>query len=167
MGNKGALEALYQAHKEDLYLLACTMLQDRHAAEDIVHDVFVSLVQNVRTLELKSSLKAYLATSTANRARDILRKRKFAAADMESCPEPQITQAPALEIENRELHGKLVEGFASLPPEQSEAILLRIRSDLSFRQIAEFLNIPLSTAQGRYRYGLDKLRSMLNGEMEK
>jgi RNA polymerase sigma-70 factor (ECF subfamily) len=166
LGDKEALQALYQTHKEDLYLLAYAMLRDRHSAEDVVHDIFVSFVQSVRTLNLKSSLKSYLATSAANRARDILRKCKFTPADIESCPEPAAIHNPAEQMEKSDLSDKLVKGLVSLPPEQSEAILLRIRNNMSFRQIAEFLNISASTAQGRYRYGLDKLRSMLNGEMK-
>jgi RNA polymerase sigma-70 factor (ECF subfamily) len=167
LGEKEALNALYQTHKEDLYLLAYAMLRDGHLAEDVVHDIFVSFVQNVRTLNLKSSLKSYLATSAANRARDILRKRKFNPANIDSCPEPSSLGDPAVQAETKELSDKLLGGLASLPPQQSEVILLRVRNDMSFRQIADFQNIEVSTVQGRYRYGLDKLRSMLNGELKK
>jgi RNA polymerase sigma-70 factor, ECF subfamily len=167
MGDKEALKALYQTHREDLYLLAYAMLRDGHLAEDVVHDIFVSFVQNVRTLNLKSSLKSYLATSAANRARDILRKRKFSPVDIESCPEPATMNNPAAQAENSELSDNILKGLTSLPSEQCEAVLLRVRNDMSFGQIARLQNIPIPTAQGRYRYGLDKLRSMLNGELKK
>jgi DNA-directed RNA polymerase specialized sigma24 family protein len=36
---------------------------------------------------------------------------------------------------------------------------------LRFKKIASMQSVSINTVQGRYRYGLDKLRSLLNGEM--
>jgi len=40
-------------------------------------------------------------------------------------------------------------------------------SEDKFKEIAEVQHIPINTVQGRYRYGLDKLRTILSGEMKK
>jgi RNA polymerase sigma-70 factor (ECF subfamily) len=45
-------------------------------------------------------------------------------------------------------------------------VLLRHFSDFKFKQIAALQNVSINTIQGRYRYGLDKLRSLLNGELK-
>ncbi|MHC4759215.1 MAG: sigma factor-like helix-turn-helix DNA-binding protein [Planctomycetota bacterium] len=57
--------------------------------------------------------------------------------------------------------------MAQLPYEQREAVILHLRAKMKFRQIAKLQNVSTSTVQGRYRYGLEKLRSILNGEVEK
>jgi RNA polymerase sigma-70 factor (ECF subfamily) len=57
--------------------------------------------------------------------------------------------------------------LAELPQEQQEIVLLRIRGDLSFREIANLQNVSINTVQSRYRYGMEKLRSILNGEASK
>jgi len=57
--------------------------------------------------------------------------------------------------------------MTELPYEQREAIALRIHGNLGFRQIADLQNVSTKTVQSRYRYGLDKLRSTLNGEVRK
>jgi RNA polymerase sigma factor (sigma-70 family) len=57
--------------------------------------------------------------------------------------------------------------LAELPYEQREAVTLHLKAGLRFKQIAKLQNIPVSTVQGRYRYGLDKLRTILNSEVEK
>ena len=52
-----------------------------------------------------------------------------------------------------------------LPYEQREAVALHLSSGLTFRQIARHQSSSISTAKGRYRYGLDRLRSILNGRL--
>jgi RNA polymerase sigma-70 factor (ECF subfamily) len=54
-----------------------------------------------------------------------------------------------------------------LPYDQREVILLRHYSNMKFRTIAKHQNISINTIQGRYRYGLDKLRSLLNSEVQR
>jgi len=57
--------------------------------------------------------------------------------------------------------------MTELPYEQRETIALRLHGNLRFRQIAKLQNVSTKTAQSRYRYGLDKLRSTMNGEVRK
>ena len=51
-----------------------------------------------------------------------------------------------------------------LPFEQSETIRLRLHSNLSFQEIANIMEVPLSTAKARYRYGIEKIRDGLKKE---
>jgi len=57
--------------------------------------------------------------------------------------------------------------MARLSYEQKEAVTLHLKAGMRFKQIAKLQNVTVSTVQGRYRYGLDKLKSILNGEIEK
>ena len=54
-----------------------------------------------------------------------------------------------------------------LPYEQREVICLRMEMDMTFRQIAMRQSTSVNTVKGRYRYGMTKLRSLLNSEVEK
>jgi RNA polymerase sigma-70 factor, ECF subfamily len=56
--------------------------------------------------------------------------------------------------------------MAEIPYEQREVVNLYMQGDLTFRQIARMQNASINTVQGRYRYGIAKLRSLLNGELE-
>jgi RNA polymerase sigma-70 factor (ECF subfamily) len=69
-------------------------------------------------------------------------------------------------ISAEELH-RLRETIAKIPYEQQEVVILHLQGRKTFRQIAESQGIAVSTVQSRYRYGLEKLRSLLNGEVEK
>jgi RNA polymerase sigma-70 factor (ECF subfamily) len=57
--------------------------------------------------------------------------------------------------------------MAKLPYEQREAIMLHLQAGMTFRTIGRSLGISANTAKSRYRYGLDKLRLLLDHEVEK
>jgi len=73
-GSRAAFQRIYEKYEGDLRTLAANLLNDKEAAEDIVHDVFISFLQIVDKFELKSSLAGYLKTCIANKARDYVRK---------------------------------------------------------------------------------------------
>ncbi len=67
----------------------------------------------------------------------------------------------------REESGQLKDLLAQLPYEQREIIVLHLHHGMRFREIAKSLGISINTVQSRYRYGLDKLRSILNSVVTK
>jgi RNA polymerase sigma factor (sigma-70 family) len=60
---------------------------------------------------------------------------------------------------------RIARAMALLSYEQREVIALRLQGALKFRQIAELQGVPIKTVLSRYRCGLGKLRSLLNGEV--
>jgi len=168
-GSRSAFRLIYEKYAGDLLTLAANLLNDKADAEDVVQDVFISFVQSVEKFRLTGSLKGYLATCVANRSRDYIRRNKRRQTAAANGPEQATSDAKTpvqLVICSEELH-KLSYAMTELPYEQREAIVLRLHGDLRFRQIAKLQNISIKTAQSRYRYGLDKLRSILNGEVRK
>jgi RNA polymerase sigma-70 factor (ECF subfamily) len=69
-GSREALTRIYGKYKRDLLLLAMALLNDKSAAEDVLHDVFLSFAQGLDRFRLTGSLKGYLSTCVANRARN-------------------------------------------------------------------------------------------------
>ena len=61
----------------------------------------------------------------------------------------------------------LSNAMAQIPYEQREVVTLYMQGDMTFRQISKIQNASINTVQGRYRYGLNKLRSILNSEIDK
>jgi RNA polymerase sigma factor (sigma-70 family) len=168
-GSKDALRAIYQKYADELLTLAGNLLDDKAAAQDVVQDVFVSFVQSIERFRLTGSLKGYLATCVANRCRDYRRRstRRQTTAENQAQRTTLETKSPLqLMIYSEELE-KLSAALCELPYEQRETIVLRLHGDLRFRQIAAMQNVSTKTAQSRYRYGLDKLRSTMNGEVRK
>jgi RNA polymerase sigma factor (sigma-70 family) len=72
-GSAEAFERIYEKYKNDLLKLAAVLLGDVHAAEDIVHDVFVHVARTRSSLRITGNLKSLLATAVVNRARNYRR----------------------------------------------------------------------------------------------
>jgi RNA polymerase sigma-70 factor (ECF subfamily) len=161
-GSREAMFAIYERYKNKLLTLARALLNDRAAAEDVVHDVFVGFARSVDTFELTGSLKGYLATCVCNRARDRIRSAKRAEEKLNhDCSEPAECPGPDQVLDQAERADQVREALAQLPEEQREVIVLHFKADLTFREIAEWQEASINTVQGRYRYGLDKLRTLL------
>jgi len=145
-----------------------TLLDDKAAAEDVVHDVFISLLQVVDKFELRSSLAGYLKTCVANRARNYVKKRQHQTVTVNE-DEQLISndkEPVQLVIHNEELQ-KLGFAMSRLPYEQREAVVLHLHGCMKFKTIAELQKVSIKTAHSRYRTGLDGLKSILNSEVEK
>lgn len=168
-GSKEALKQIYEKYKRDLLLLAVALLNDASIAEDVVHDVFVRFVENIKDFRLTGSLKGYLLTCTANCARNKNRAASIAAS-VEANPEKSVdrgTNEPGEALICNEQLQQLSAAMAQLPYEQREVIMLRLHAAVTFDTIAKSQEISVNTAKSRYRYGLDKLKLILNHEIQK
>jgi RNA polymerase sigma factor (sigma-70 family) len=167
-GSAEALCRIYEKYKNDLMVLAVALLNDTSAAEDVVHDVFVSFVQALEDFQLTGTIKGYLATCVANRARNVNRLRQNHTVALDDAdPVGADSNEPYQAIACNEQLQQLSRAMAQLPYRQREAIILHLRAGMKFRAIAKSQGISVNTAKSRYRYGIDKLRSILNGEAEK
>ena len=163
-GSKDALRRIYEKYKDDLLGLAVTMLRERSAAEDVVHDVFVAFAGTVGSFRLSGTLKGYLSTCVANGARDRNRLKSGQNVGLDGIQGADSdSDGPVDHAIGQEQSGRMEDLLARLPYEQQEVIVLHLHHGMRFREIAGALGISINTAQSRYRYGLDKLRSIMNG----
>lgn len=167
-GSKDALRRIYEKYRHDLLKLAVSLVSDVNTAEDVVQDVFVSFAQTGTRIRLAGDLRKYLATCVANRIRN--RKRDRVRHETSGIDEAEGVVCAARRPEqwailNEELR-LLSEAMAELPYDQREVLVLYMQTGMTFRQIAMIQNASINTVQGRYRYGMSKLRSLLNGELK-
>jgi len=167
-GNKEAMCRIYEKYKDYLLTLAKGLLGEQATAEDVVHDVFISFARSAGQFQLKGSLRAYLATCVRNLARDKIRARTRQAQALDSMnPVTLCPDNPAQRVIESEELTRLRQALNRIPYEQRETIMLHLKGGKKFREIARLQGASVSTIYGRYRYGLDKLRSELNSEVEK
>jgi RNA polymerase sigma-70 factor (ECF subfamily) len=166
-GNIDALRRIYEKYKDELLALAITLSSDKTAAEDVVHDVFVSFAGITEKLELRRSLRSYLLTCVANRVRNLNRKKSASSNEFEDLI---LLRAGAKDscqpIIRAEEIRRISEALDELPYQQQEVIVLHLHSQMKFKDISFCQDVSINTVQTRYRYGLDKLRSLLDGEVE-
>ena len=167
-GNEEALRRIYMEYKDNLLTIAASMLHDTYAAEDVLHDVFVSFAGSSGKLQLRGSLKSYLTASVVNRVRDMYRKKKHHLVELDQAGQlASDFDGPGQSVVFSEESQRLTDALAQLPVEQRETIVLHLNGGMKFKEIARIQGIPMSTVQGRYRYGLDKLRTILKERAKK
>ncbi len=165
-GDRDAFEQIYQTYRNYMLSIALHLTGQGGWAEDVVQDVFLRFIDSLETFKLRGSLKSYFAVCVANMSKDILRKQKIRKSspleDAGAVSSPEMGPLTLLMKGEQKQH--LKDGLASIPYEQREVILLRTYGDMTFREIAKALDIPLKTAHSRYHYGLDKLRTFIDRE---
>ncbi len=165
-GSPEALARVYEKYVDSLLTLALGLLNQRAAAEDVVQDVFLSFARSAKDLRATGSLRSYLATCVLNRVRDNRRQQRRQAGREAELSVFRETTGPEQAVILVEETARLNDAIAELPEEQREVVLLRLKANLKFRDIARVQQTSINTVLGRYRYGLDRLRSLLNGEVE-
>lgn len=168
-GSSEAFRRIYEKYRLYLLKLAVALLHDVSIAEDVVHDVFIRFAQSAETLKINGSLKAYLRTCVVNGVRNRIR-----GDQVRSYVEISET-GPIASKQNgadqwailKEESIRISEALVQIPFEQREVVVLHLHGSMKFREIAKVQSVSIKTIQSRYRYGLDKLRSILNSEVEK
>ena len=167
-GSKDAFRMLYEKYKDDLLGLAITLLRDRSLAEDVVLDVFVSFAGTTGSFHLSGTLKGYLSTCVANAARDRNRSRSRRDVGLEDAEAMKCDSGDPVEHAiDSEQSGRLTQLLGRVAYEQREIIVLHLHQEMRFKEIAEALGISINTVQSRYRYGLEKLRTIMNSMVTK
>jgi len=161
-GNTEALQQIYEKYRDDLFTVLVSLLGDVHVSEDCLQEVFVNFAANAGRFNIRHNLKRYLISCAVNLARDQLRKK----ITQLNCPLEELNllatrNDPAQELINEEDAVQLFQALAELPCAQRETFVLHVQGGLKFREIADVQNVSIKTVQSRYRYGIEKLKSLL------
>ena len=109
-----------------------------------------------------------MAICSTNLARDKMRSKKEKSENLDLLgPVMSYSENPEQRTMEKEELRRLRTAVSKLPYEQREVVVLHLKSGLKFKEIAELQGVSVNTIQGRYRYGLKKLRSILNHEVQK
>lgn len=169
-GETEALGALYDRYAGRVYAFLLRAVQ-RELAEELLQDVFVALWQKVYLYDPeRGSFNAWFFTLVRHRLYDALPKyQKHQSEDLLSAP--GVGESVAEIAGNRtDLEDQVLRLFRDeelrravnhLPPDQRQTILMTYFGGLSHRELAEKLNLPVSTIKGRARLGLQRLRQLL------
>jgi RNA polymerase sigma-70 factor (ECF subfamily) len=150
--NHEEVRRLYEEQGPGLLGYACTLLGARASAQDVLHTVFLKLMDEKATI---SNPVPYVYRSVRNAALNFQRQesRTMQLEDEAAWFEPiRLMSEIALAVQ---------EALRALPREQREVVVLHVWSEMTFCEIAELIEIPFNTVASRYRYALSKLRELL------
>jgi RNA polymerase sigma-70 factor (ECF subfamily) len=172
-GDRDALAELYDKLSRPLFATARHILNDAAEAQDVVHDVFMSLWENAATFDSsRGAAFSWAVTLTRNRSIDRLRSRSNRARLLgNSIPddlgydEDVGSMAGLDRADLGDRAAAVRSALAELPTEQQKALELAFFSGLTQKEIAEKLREPIGTVKARIRRGLNKLRDMLASKL--
>jgi RNA polymerase sigma-70 factor (ECF subfamily) len=169
-GNEEAFALLYRRHQAPLFRFALRMTGNSWAAEEILQDVFMTLIREPRKFDPeRGTLGAFLYGVTRNRIMKHLERtpRDFSLDDKDGSGEVARTLAseeltPAEWAELRERREQVRSAVLELPVEFREAVVLCELEELSYEEAARLLECPVGTIRSRLHRG----RALLLAKLE-
>lgn len=169
-GDMRAFETLYDRHALPVWRFVQRSVQNTALADDLVQDVWFSVVRQAPQYEARAKFRTWLFTLAHHRVVDHWRTHKnHASLDAESEDGSALADMLAAEsgfgperrLDSRELAQALLDALAALPPVQREAFLLQAEAGMSVAEIAQATGVSQETAKSRLRYARARLRETL------
>lgn len=174
-GDRAAFAVLVRKHKTPLFNFALRQVRVRQAAEDVVQEAFVRVVQNAADFKHEARFSTWLYTIARNLCIDHLRKgalRKHPSLDSRASQDdggPTLGEQTAdvranveRDATSGELRVRIATAVETLPDDQREVFLMREVANLPFKEIADITGVPENTVKSRMRYALERLQAALS-----
>lgn len=152
------IAAIYDAHGAALAAFALNLTRSEADARDVVQEIFCRLARGPSLLDKAHNPRAFLFTMVYRMVVDLHRRQEVRERHATEVAE---LFAPAPDPDETHFREAVADAMAVLPTDQRAVIHLKLWEGLTFEQIAGTLGISPNTAASRYRYGLDKLRTLL------
>jgi RNA polymerase sigma-70 factor (ECF subfamily) len=151
------LERIISLKQDWLFRFAYLRVGSREDAEDIVQDVLLRLYRSKEQLTNVERVEQYLVRAISNACIDYNRRRPpILMTSLEGAA--QIAEDSEADKEIRDEYERINRLLQIIPAEQAEIVRLHCTDGLTFRLIAQVLEIPEATVKSRYRYAIDKIR---------
>lgn len=156
-------EVFYKKYYQQLFALAYRYVGKSQIAEEIVHDVFITIWNKAEQLNIQYSMKSYLFKSVVNSSLNFLKKEKNQTAKQEAymaVQEGEVMNDDA--VENEEALLKNLERALEMLPEKCRQVMYLSRfGKLKQQEIAIQMDISVKTVKNHLTYGFQKLREYL------
>lgn len=154
-GDKKAFEELYKLTSSRAYFTALQICGDKHEAEDIVQESYITALQKISSLERTESFMGWLNRIVANKSKDYLKNKnpQLLSEDSEWLVEDQTDEydefSPESNVDKEELKSVVMDAVKDLNVEKRTCVMMKYFNDMSVNEIAQALEIPVSTVKNR------------------
>jgi len=167
-GDGMAFNRLVLRWERPIYNLGLRMLQDPQEAEEVAQEVFWAAYRNIRRFRLDARFSTWIYRIAVNQCVTRLRKRPPGVHFSLDDPDHSMgALAPAVESHEGELleeeaRRSVRKALSSLPADQRAVVELKYYQELTFEEIADVLEVPVSTVKSRFYPALDLLKGKLS-----
>jgi RNA polymerase sigma-70 factor (family 1) len=156
-----AFDSFYKEQYKNFFLAAFNYLKDTGLAQEIVNDVFVKLWESADTIEIESSLNAYVYRAVINRSLDVMdknKRRQLRQRELSRLPEESFQSR---DMEENELKIRLYKAIDQLPEQCQKVFRMSRFEELKQQEIADRLDISIKTVKNHITHALKQLNKVL------
>ncbi len=163
MRDRKVFEMIYKEHYEQLFSIASRYVGRMETAEEIVHDVFITIWNKADKLKIKHSVKAYLIKAVINTSLNYIKKEKLHTTKrLNYMTERQGSEVDETSEDAEEALLISLEQALQLLPEKCKHVMYLSRfGKMKQNEIAAQMNISIKTVKNHITYGFQKLREHL------
>lgn len=167
-GNEQAFKELVETYKKQVINTCFGLVHNLSDAEDIAQDVFIEVFRSVKKFRADAKISTWLYRIAVNRSLNFIRdnkRRKWFQSFDDVAKEKnlmlhyQSADNPGTDLESLQRANILHEAISSLPENQKTAFALNKYEELSYREIADIMEISVSSVESlihRAKIGLQK-----------
>jgi RNA polymerase sigma-70 factor (ECF subfamily) len=163
-GDREAFTFLYRRYWEGLFVTAAKTLRGKDEAADVVQDVFLSLWNRRKELNIQGSIAAYLHTCVRYKCINYIEKNITRRDYLLLLTEVEINNFPASAESNlvlKEMQETISKTVSKMPPKMQEVYKLSRQEHLSYKEIAEYMSISVETVKKHIQHALNLIRTDL------
>ncbi len=164
-GDKKSFEELFRKYYPSLCRFVFPFVKDISLSEEIVQEMFIKIWDKREKININTTVKSYLYKASRNTALNFIKQKK----DNISLDNTKIQYKNSDKtdiIEYKELEKQISEAIDSLPEKCREIFCLSRHEEMTYKQIADYLEISIKTVENQMGIALRKLRSYLKSVSE-
>lgn len=155
---ESAFKELYRRYEQRVWAYCWVSLHNEDKSKDIIQEAFFRFYKAGEKGVAVDNVPAYLMRIVRNLVIDEHRKSDRQFVDIEDIDIP----APADGYEQREMNAIIETALQLLPAEYKDALIMQTYSDMSYNEIAEVQNVPLTTVRNRIVRAKARMREILS-----
>lgn len=159
-GEKNAMAEIYNEASASVYGFVLSILRNTHDAEDVLQDTFIKLWSASSGYMPQGKPMAWILTIAKNLAMSRLREHKRSSDIPEDEWQMLYVESPAVTSEDRLVLESALKGLSD---DDRQIVMLHAVSGMKHAEIAEMLDMPLSTVLSKYSRARKKLKSLIEG----
>jgi RNA polymerase sigma-70 factor (ECF subfamily) len=148
-GDERAFAVLVETYQPLILKFVLRLVRDRSLAEDLTQEVFLRAFQALPRFSFRAKFTTWLFQVAKNRVLDELRARDRRPLHLVALDEVRAPEVPDAQLERQEDMAEIWQAIGGLPVDLRMALLLRDLAGLHYTEIAETLEITLSTVKWR------------------
>lgn len=177
-GDATAYRGLVEKYQQRIYHVIYGMVRNQEDARDLTQDAFIKAFRSLDRFREDSRFYTWLYRIAMNVTIDFTRRRARAPVSSGADEDVAVRDAdrgiedtrrdesPGRQLERKQLHTAILDAIETLPETHRQVILLREVEGLSYKEIAEILEIKEGTVMSRLFYARKKLQEMLSGHAD-